>query len=258
MSKDFEELFAFLKSHGARALVIGGHAVAFHSKPRFTKDIDIFVELRGGDRGLSARPSVHRRPASRAGAHHHSGARTARRSFTTWSSPFSDFVARRPASIGEKLRTPAKPIWCQTRRMTFSPSISRALRPSSSWCGHSFREEARAQDYDAETRPTQAAVDRPRQAVANPQGELVVPDPQTGPVQGLGQGPDERVLVFRCMADEGIPEMVAGFSSNLRRHLRRLLRGRSDRQLFCDLLEALDSSRMVPQRLQNPSTCSRL
>lgn len=45
MTKGFEELFAFSKFHGAKDLVIGGHAVAFHAKPRFTKDIQLFIEL---------------------------------------------------------------------------------------------------------------------------------------------------------------------------------------------------------------------
>lgn len=43
-TKDFEELLASLRSHGVRAVVVGGHAVAFHARPRFTKDIDILVE----------------------------------------------------------------------------------------------------------------------------------------------------------------------------------------------------------------------
>jgi hypothetical protein len=33
-----------LTARNARALVVGGYAVAFHAKPRFTKDIDIFVD----------------------------------------------------------------------------------------------------------------------------------------------------------------------------------------------------------------------
>jgi hypothetical protein len=39
--KDFEELFACLTARNVRAVVIGGYAVAYHAKPRFTKDIDI-------------------------------------------------------------------------------------------------------------------------------------------------------------------------------------------------------------------------
>lgn len=43
-TKDFEELLALLKRHGVKALIVGAHAVAFHSKPRYTKDFDLFVE----------------------------------------------------------------------------------------------------------------------------------------------------------------------------------------------------------------------
>ena len=44
MTKDFEELFECLTRRSVKALVIGGYAVAFHGQPRFTKDIDVFVE----------------------------------------------------------------------------------------------------------------------------------------------------------------------------------------------------------------------
>jgi nucleotidyltransferase DUF2204 len=43
-TKDFEELFACLNARNVKALIVGGYAVAFHAKPRFTKDIDLFVE----------------------------------------------------------------------------------------------------------------------------------------------------------------------------------------------------------------------
>jgi hypothetical protein len=33
-----------LSRRNVRALVVGAHAVAFHAKPRFTKDFDLFVE----------------------------------------------------------------------------------------------------------------------------------------------------------------------------------------------------------------------
>jgi hypothetical protein len=33
-----------LSSRNVKAVIAGGHALAFHAKPRFTKDIDIFVE----------------------------------------------------------------------------------------------------------------------------------------------------------------------------------------------------------------------
>lgn len=38
-SKDFEELFASLKDHDVRYLVVGGYAVAVHARPRFTDDL---------------------------------------------------------------------------------------------------------------------------------------------------------------------------------------------------------------------------
>ena len=44
MTKDFEELFECLTRRSVKALVVGGYAVAFHGQPRFTKDIDVFVE----------------------------------------------------------------------------------------------------------------------------------------------------------------------------------------------------------------------
>jgi hypothetical protein len=43
-TKDFEELFACFANHGVRAVVVGAHAVAFHAKPRYTKDLDILIE----------------------------------------------------------------------------------------------------------------------------------------------------------------------------------------------------------------------
>lgn len=45
LSKDFKELLALFGAHGVRALVVGGYAVAFHAKPRYTKDIDLWVDI---------------------------------------------------------------------------------------------------------------------------------------------------------------------------------------------------------------------
>jgi hypothetical protein len=44
-SSDFEELFAWFNAKHVRAVVVGGHALAFHGHPRFTKDLDVFVDL---------------------------------------------------------------------------------------------------------------------------------------------------------------------------------------------------------------------
>ena len=43
-TKDFEELLGCLKRHKAKFVVVGAHAVAYHAKPRYTKDFDLFVE----------------------------------------------------------------------------------------------------------------------------------------------------------------------------------------------------------------------
>lgn len=42
-SSDFEELFAAFNTNAVRA-VVGGHALAFHGHPRFTKDLDVLVD----------------------------------------------------------------------------------------------------------------------------------------------------------------------------------------------------------------------
>lgn len=41
---DFREFAASLNEHDVRYLVAGGYAVAFHGHPRYTKDIDIWIE----------------------------------------------------------------------------------------------------------------------------------------------------------------------------------------------------------------------
>src|SRR3990172_4653210 len=42
--RDYEEFIAALNAHGVRYLVVGAHAVAFHARPRATKDLDILLE----------------------------------------------------------------------------------------------------------------------------------------------------------------------------------------------------------------------
>jgi hypothetical protein len=41
---DFKDLFSELNVREARYLVVGGYAVSFHARPRYTKDIDLWVE----------------------------------------------------------------------------------------------------------------------------------------------------------------------------------------------------------------------
>lgn len=43
VSRDFEELFGILNTYRIKYLVVGGQAVIFYTKPRFTKDIDVWI-----------------------------------------------------------------------------------------------------------------------------------------------------------------------------------------------------------------------
>jgi hypothetical protein len=44
INPDFKDLFAALNETGARYLLVGGYAVAFHAEPRFTKDLAVWTE----------------------------------------------------------------------------------------------------------------------------------------------------------------------------------------------------------------------
>ena len=44
LNQDLREFIALLNSTGVKYLIVGGHAVAFHGYPRFTGDMDFFVE----------------------------------------------------------------------------------------------------------------------------------------------------------------------------------------------------------------------
>ena len=42
--RDFEELLGLFNKHRVRYCIVGAYAVAFHARPRYTKDMDILVE----------------------------------------------------------------------------------------------------------------------------------------------------------------------------------------------------------------------
>jgi Nucleotidyl transferase of unknown function (DUF2204) len=44
MYQDYKDLLSAFQSHGVRYLIVGGFAVIYHSQPRFTKDMDLFVK----------------------------------------------------------------------------------------------------------------------------------------------------------------------------------------------------------------------
>src|SRR5210317_1933691 len=45
LSKDFKEFIELLNESKVKYLVVGGYAVAFHGHPRYTKDLDVWIEL---------------------------------------------------------------------------------------------------------------------------------------------------------------------------------------------------------------------
>jgi hypothetical protein len=42
--KDYEEFLELLNTHDVRYCIIGAFALAFHARPRYTKDMDILIE----------------------------------------------------------------------------------------------------------------------------------------------------------------------------------------------------------------------
>ena len=44
MYQDYKDLLSAFQSHGVKYLVVGGFAVIYHSQPRFTKDMDVFIK----------------------------------------------------------------------------------------------------------------------------------------------------------------------------------------------------------------------
>jgi len=45
LNPDFKEFIQSLNSDNVRYLIVGGYAVALHGYPRYTKDLDIWIEL---------------------------------------------------------------------------------------------------------------------------------------------------------------------------------------------------------------------
>ena len=45
LNQDFKEFIKSLNDNSVQYLVIGGYAVAFHGHPRYTKDLDIWIQV---------------------------------------------------------------------------------------------------------------------------------------------------------------------------------------------------------------------
>jgi hypothetical protein len=56
LSRDFKEFIELLNANDVKYMVVGGYAVALHGHPRYTKDLDVWIELSPGnaDRILKA------------------------------------------------------------------------------------------------------------------------------------------------------------------------------------------------------------
>jgi hypothetical protein len=44
VNPDFRDLFSAFNAANVRYLLVGGYAVGFHAEPRFTKDLDLWIE----------------------------------------------------------------------------------------------------------------------------------------------------------------------------------------------------------------------
>lgn len=44
ISPDFKEFIACANARSVRFLIVGGYAVAFHGHPRYTKDLDVWID----------------------------------------------------------------------------------------------------------------------------------------------------------------------------------------------------------------------
>ncbi len=51
LPRDFREFIELLNSEGVKYVIVGGWAVAFHGCPRFTGDLDFFVEASSDNAG---------------------------------------------------------------------------------------------------------------------------------------------------------------------------------------------------------------
>jgi hypothetical protein len=65
MYQDYKDLLSAFQSHGVKYLVVGGFAVIYHSQPRFTNDMDLFIKAVLAAAGLIALEAIVSRGARR-------------------------------------------------------------------------------------------------------------------------------------------------------------------------------------------------
>jgi Nucleotidyl transferase of unknown function (DUF2204) len=64
MHSDFEELLSIFNAHEVKYLIVGGHAVMLYTEPRYTKDLDIWVDASRENAAKVFRALAPRLPAS--------------------------------------------------------------------------------------------------------------------------------------------------------------------------------------------------
>jgi hypothetical protein len=55
LNRDFKEFLQSLTDNQVRHLVVGGYTVAFHGHPRYTKDLDVWIEMTADNASRSRR-----------------------------------------------------------------------------------------------------------------------------------------------------------------------------------------------------------
>jgi hypothetical protein len=45
LAEDFEDFVRLLNKHTVAYMVVGGYALAFHGRPRYTGDLDIWIDV---------------------------------------------------------------------------------------------------------------------------------------------------------------------------------------------------------------------
>jgi len=62
--RDFEDMLTSLERHQVKYLIVGGLAFIYHAKPRYTKDMDLWIEPSDENVRSSGAPACSR-PAAR-------------------------------------------------------------------------------------------------------------------------------------------------------------------------------------------------
>jgi len=70
MNSDFKDLLRLFAKHEVRYLVVGGYAAMHYSQPRFTKDLDLWLEPTPENAGLVIKDGLEM-PKSRPGSLFH-------------------------------------------------------------------------------------------------------------------------------------------------------------------------------------------